>query len=456
MQQQQGGSVIEIEEREDNVEELEGAALEPLQLRRLQDLIVYPREDLDRELKGWLKPKEEADWANIAKSLIALVNHGGGYLVFGFNKDCTPAAADRPPSIDAFDQDLVNGIVQNYAEPGFHCELHLVTHPQTKEVFPVVILPSGHRVPVRTKWDGPHDAKERPGHVRKDTYPIRRPGPKSEPPQTAQEWDALLTRCLMSKREEIIGQVVQLLGGLPSQLQVAPASPRDDAPARLDEWHNTALVRWRSLVEEQLHDEKPSRYTNGSWTCAYQILGDFARPSGQGLIEKLLEAKGHETGWPVWIVFHESHLKPYPFEGLVECWVKQTSFNDAAHSDFWRASPEGLLFLLRGYEEDSPDAIGSRQVVPGIYFDITIPIWRVSECMLHAERLVRGLGLKSAKVNFRFDWTGLKDRKLAVWASGSRRWPIEPRRSNQGEVTSRISVDIEQSPPPSLDSSERC
>ena len=69
-----------------------------------------------------------------------------------------------PVTLDAFNQDLINGIVANYAEPGFHCELHLVTHPKSGDLFPIIVVPSIQATPVRAKRDGPQDANGKPVH----------------------------------------------------------------------------------------------------------------------------------------------------------------------------------------------------------------------------------------------------------------------------------------------------
>jgi hypothetical protein len=62
-----------------------------------------------------------------------------------------------------------------------------------------------------------------------------------------------------------------------------------------------------------------------------------------------------------------------PAHGAVECWLIETKFRDPAHSDFWRASPQAKMFLLRGYEDDShPD-----DVAPGSIFDIRLENRRV-------------------------------------------------------------------------------
>lgn len=37
-------------------------------------------------------------------------------------------------------------------------------------------------------------------------------------------------------------------------------------------------------------------------------------------------------------------------DGAIECWMRESRFERS--SDFWRASPDGKLFLLRAYQED--------------------------------------------------------------------------------------------------------
>ena len=39
--------------------------------------------------------------------------------------------------------------------------------------------------------------------------------------------------------------------------------------------------------------------------------------------------------------------------------------------------------MLRGYVEDSAET----QIEPGTAFDLTVPIWRAGECLLHAAKL---------------------------------------------------------------------
>src|ERR1700722_13929213 len=52
--------------------------------RRLADLLVDPHETLDFEIKGWLDVSASEHQAKLAKGIIAMANHGGGYILIGF------------------------------------------------------------------------------------------------------------------------------------------------------------------------------------------------------------------------------------------------------------------------------------------------------------------------------------------------------------------------------------
>ena len=79
---------------------------------------------------------------------MALANHGGGFILLGFEDGDAGMieAADRPKALTAYSQDIVNGIVEPYCEPSFHCEVRFESSP-AGSVFPVVKVPGGHRVP---------------------------------------------------------------------------------------------------------------------------------------------------------------------------------------------------------------------------------------------------------------------------------------------------------------------
>ena len=52
---------------------------------QFEDWLISPMETLNIEAKGWLDMDDVESKGTIAKALIALENHGGGFLVIGFD-----------------------------------------------------------------------------------------------------------------------------------------------------------------------------------------------------------------------------------------------------------------------------------------------------------------------------------------------------------------------------------
>jgi transcriptional regulator with XRE-family HTH domain len=382
---------------------------------RLRDLLDYPREDLDREIKDWLDMDDGVVRADLAIELLALANHGGGYLVFGFSEadDGYSGSGQCPFDLARYSQDSLNGVVARYAEPTFHLRVeHLNSTLSNPHV--VVVVPGGHPVPIRSKRDGPQGSR-----MSQNVIYVRRPGPQSAPPQTAQDWEGLFERCFRARRTELVAALRELSTVLGAEnpeevLGLAGVAPREaDA---LTAWVKAGEDRLAALMAEHLADEEPSRYENGSWIVAYEVVPKQHPPLAlQDFIEILREVAGSETGWPPWWVPTREGITPYPYEGLVECWLVETHFADAAHSDFWRADPAGRMFLLRGYQEDSTES-----AEPGTQISLTLPTWRIGECLLHAERFARRLGEDDSSIHVLVRWRGLQGRLLTTLGTPDR------------------------------------
>lgn len=402
-------------------------------LRRLNDIVTYPKEDLSTELKGWLDLDDEMDRANLARALMAIANHGGGHVLIGFTnmKGQWVPAEPRPADLSGYSEDDCNAVLR-YAEPPFHCDVYFPARHDSNLQFPIIVVPGNHRAPIRAKRDDP-----RRKHIRQNEYYIRRPGPKSEPPQSGQEWDALIRRCIQAGREELLDEIRRILSG-PSELRVPPES----AMRELDAWEKESEDRWRVRTNELFSSMNESPYALGVWAVAYELLGDFERPSLAQLLEILDTVRGHETGWPPWWVPTRADIKPYVYEASIECWLASegdatNKARDPAHADFWRASPEGKMFLVRGYQEDSTE---NERYKVGTIFDVTLPVWRVGEVLLHASRLAeafKGSGAGQIDVHLRTRWIGLKDRMLVSWAQTSIFLPSD-RTCRQDEVRSEL------------------
>jgi transcriptional regulator with XRE-family HTH domain len=177
----------------------------------------------------------------------------------------------------------------------------------------------------------------------------------------------------------------------------------------LEEWTTGARQRFEHRVATELSD---ARYEHGVWSAAYVLTGQLVRPGRAAFLEILHQVRGHETGWVPWWVPTREEIRPRPVDGLIECWHKDGNLGGPSHSDFWRASPDGMMYLLRGYQEDDAESLR-----PGTELSLTIPAWRAAEVLLHASRLATALGAPEAEVDLQVRWEGLRGRSLSPWPS---------------------------------------
>lgn len=172
---------------------------------------------------------------------------------------------------------------------------------------------------------------------------------------------------------------------------------------------------WRNRIDT-LPVDSPSRCPHGFFTLAYE-LDSVKRPSLAELLEILRDAP-KLTGWNTWWVPTRQVIAPYVSHGTIECWIggdtsDHQEHRDAAHSDFWRVSPDRLAFLLRGYQEDGDHALRDG-IRSGTIFEPTLPIWRVGEGLLHS--LYLASRLEANAVTFAVSYTGLRGRRFSQWA----------------------------------------
>jgi hypothetical protein len=113
---------------------------------------------------------------------------------------------------------------------------------------------------------------------------------------------------------------------------------------------------------------------------------------------------------------------------------------DAAHTDFWRVSPAGEAYLIRGYQEDAPETPRS---IPGVSFDLTVPTWRTGEILLHAASLAAAMGDHTAQVTVRFKWSGLNNRTIAA-IGNPMRMLLGTYRSHEATYEHALTVQADQ------------
>jgi transcriptional regulator with XRE-family HTH domain len=204
----------------------------------------------------------------------------------------------------------------------------------------------------------------------------------------------------------------------------------------LSGWIEYGKSRISDIFDDKgvLKEQSPFYY--GYWIAAYEIKGEIKSISKEELLDILGQLELPGSGWPPFWIPTRKGIKPYLYYKELECLLYEGE-QDPAHSDFWRASPDGKMFLIRGYYED-----GIEEVKPGEIIDIIFPIRQVTEVFLHALELSKELAndISESEVEFYFEWTGLQNRKLE--ALDPRRYLSMERISRQPSVETNISVKV--------------
>ena len=299
-----------------------------------EDWLLNPMESLNIEVKGWLDMNDVESRGTIAKALIALENHGGGYLVIGFSEDDARLLSpnqSRPESLSSFGTDEINAIIKKYAEPPFHAHVTFQRHPESRDEFPVIRSPGSSKVPVRSCSETPG------GTLKNKVYYIRKPGPSSEAPLEGREWDALIRRCVLNQRSEIIDILRSFIPTVASGNLQAIVDERE----ALNQFSRESFMRWTS-INEGLKKEHPAKIEFGYFALSCQIIG---QSKGLNTSEILSAIKGlrRYTGWPIFVAPHQPESKPYLKDGAIEASLIGIKYANPAHADFWRIHPDGLF-----------------------------------------------------------------------------------------------------------------
>ncbi len=371
--------------------------------QEIEGYVAEPSETMTVEHKGWLDLTVEADRAKIAKAAMALANFGGGVIVIGFreNNEAGGALASetRPAHIERYGPDAVNAAVRRYARPAFHCHVEHAVHPVSGNEHTVIVVPGDHLTPIMTGRDCERIVGQNKVYVRK-------PGPMSEDARTPEEWSQILDRCVRAHRDDLLDAFRTIMAGsvAPAPLPAVVNDPLDGFIARAEE-------RWAAL-NANCPADAPTRFPSGGYDIAIAIEGDIEPSTLPELMQKIETAHNVKlTGWPAFLTLNRQPLAPHPVQGAIETWLgfeaaEDRRFGDPGHQDFWWISPEGLLYMKRGFQED-----GLPDVDPGTLLDFSLPIWRTGEALLFARRLGAELG-DPTRVRFKFRWKGLEGRYL--------------------------------------------
>ena len=380
----------------------------------IQDLIVSPCRALEVEYKSWRNLDHPDDRAELARDLAALANHGGGFVVFGFQeRNLEPD--DTDPFRTNCTIERVNAIVQTYLDPPIECAV--VTAVAPSGTTHTVIRVSGHgTTPVCIRQDGPllngNRLIERGAiYVRKQhvATSIGVPVPESSKIEIVQEWAALIRRCVRRDREALLGMMEATIDGR----VVAP-----DANQRLLAWHRAARAAFLALTHRSpVADSLAKRHYALSYSFEHirpEILEHAQLP--ERLRRTVFDVQTQfRSGWnmfdPPYRRGVQARFITDPATGdedtdfLETAWLRAR--NPDTTADFWRVSPRGLATIIRGYAED----LAPLPIRPGTCLSPPTLTQDVAEFVCPARAFARLFG-GVRRVAFRCEWWGLGGREL--------------------------------------------
>ena len=378
-----------------------------IQAQRRIAILANPTETPKIECKSWLDLSDQHDKAVLAKAAIALANSGGGVIVFGIVEDETQAkhfnCVHRPDEIKRYTPDAIGSAINQYAEPSLDFRLEFENHLETGNEHAFVEIAGGMQQPVFAK-------KQLDGVIRKFACYIRKPGPMSEEPHTAQEWSDLLQRCVLAKRKSLLDSIRTIIDGRP--MDTTPAKFEED---KLREFMTASKECWQGRLDE-VDEDGVARLKYGYWVFAFSILGGPDWPSLNSLLDALRRTVPDGLSHRL---FNQTFSRPYAADGAVEAWtghIEKSLFSTPNICRFWRATLGGQFYHLEGFFEDGYPNRGE----PGtrLYTDRSI---KLHAMMLKLTARIARSVAEEAEIVICSELTGLKGRHLA---DSQDWWPV--------------------------------
>lgn len=423
---------------------------------RIQELVDRPSESLSIEYKGWINPDSIEGVAKIVRTAMAMRNHGGGYIVFGFKDDTGEAdLSNAPPDNETirtkFHIDKIQGMITKYSSEPFEVKLHYrLKRGLEFPFFPIIEIPYGIKTPVAAKADLIKGGNK---HLIKTNSIYVRTLSANNTPSTAEaiwkDYNKLVEVCF-DNREADIGRFLRRhLGGISPELiqDIAIAITQG---LKSDETIEDRLGRLLQESEQRFINEVEKRGLalpeHGAWEVGLIIIGDVPLYKPNNIFLNLLESSNpNYTGWPIWVDsrnFSDDSAKPYVFEGAWEALIVNIDSGWSSGIDFMRLHSEGKFYQRRAIEDDVSSNPNRPKAMTS--FDFGIPIIRTAEAIAVGLEFSKAMGCEpeKTKLSFVFKWSKLRGRMLSAWA-----WPgryISPYRSAyQDEVLAISHIQLE-------------
>lgn len=411
---------------------------------KVKSLVERPSESLAVEIKTWFDLASSEGKAKIVRSVLALRNHDGGYVVIGFDDKSMLPDLDRAPRDvrAAFHPDSIHEIVARFASDPFEVAIEFVE--RDGNLFPVIVVPSGVRTPVAAK----SDLKDGDNRLVSVGDVFVRTLNTNRRPSSAKinwnDWSALMDRCF-NNREADIGRFFRRhLTGLTAERVGAFISAFADvhaaSPGGVKEMQSL-LDTGRARFDSRVAERRLTLPRTGFWEVAMIIRGPVPEQSRPTFMQLVGVTNPEYSGWPIWLdssYFAEPADRPRVFE---RGWEALVALPNGRHTDFVQFDPQGQFYHLRALFDDL--SLTNHSPDPGTALDIALPIMDSTEAIAVGIAFAKAMDCAEddCTLEFAFRWTGLKDRELTSWLYLERY--ISPgRKAFQDQITLTQSVPL--------------
>jgi hypothetical protein len=330
---------------------MEGMATDPASV---QHLVSSPSESLSVELKAWFDPALPEGAAKIAKGCIALRNRNGGYFVVGID-DTTLKPLAVPVAVDvraAFHIDKVQEIVSKYASDPFEVEVVFVQ--SELELHPVIIIPTGVRVPVAVR----RTLSNTKGELLKlGEVPFRTLNANNRASTAAarpEDWRDVVAICFDNREADVAGFLRRHLSGLtPEILETLVGLPSRARPPPIEQvaadFRNACYKRFEFFAQSAAGR---AEVTWGGWEVALVLYPELkGLVADRNFIDRIYVANPSYSGWPIWLdIRNIDGVSLQVQKGGWETFVVLDSWYNVL--DFYRYEPEGRFYARRPHRNN--------------------------------------------------------------------------------------------------------
>jgi hypothetical protein len=390
----------------------------------IDGLVGNPSESLSVELKRWIDSTQPDGIEKIVKGVLALRNRNGGFFVVGIDdKTLAPDIPNEPQNAkELFHVDVIQGLISKYASEPF--EIEIAWGERGGRQYPVIVVPSGIKVPVAAKRDLKDGSRTAIKVGAVYFRSLASNGTVSTTEARPSDWADVVEICF-DNREADVGRFLRRhLAGLDvSSLMIHLRQPAPVAPTLCDNSRkliNDGQARFQESVNaRQLSAEEKEMLKYGFWSIGLVI--DPAQAGAipdQDFLAKVASSNPQYTGWPIWLdarLMSKAENRPRVVAGAFEYLIVSISPGFSNHIDFARFDPKGEFFLHRLLQDDGVPS----QIRPGKVLDPTLMVLRVAEAMAVGIAFAKALNWvpDQTTLGFAFRWRGLKGRGLTTWAN---------------------------------------